>query len=241
MAMRKLLAVIVFAALFSMEAVSDAPTKSDSEFTFARVQFTMNPRWVFDYREAPWHHDYPFAEDLYLSFLREVTRVQATKESYQIVQLDSPDIFKYPWLSFSEPGYMELTTKEQNNLREYFQRGGFAMFDDFRGPALDNLRSQMKKIFPDREMFKLDVHHAIWNSFYEIKSLDMPPPYRNFDSGEPSFWGMNDEKGNLIIIADADNDLGEFWEWVDKGQMPFQPAALSVRVGVNYLIYAMTH
>jgi len=239
--MRKLLAVIVLAVLFSMEAVSDEPTKSDSEFTFARVQFTMNPRWVFDYREAPWHHDYPFAEDLYLSFLREVTRVQATKESYQIVQLDSPDIFKYPWLYFSEPGYMELTTKEQNNLREYFQRGGFAMFDDFRGPALDNLRSQMKKIFPDREMFKLDVHHPIWNSFYEIKSLDMPPPYRNFDSGEPSFWGMNDEKGNLIIIADADNDLGEFWEWVDKGQMPFQPAALSVRVGVNYLIYAMTH
>jgi len=239
--MRKLLAVIVLAVLFSVEAVSDEPTKSGSEFTFARVQFTMNPRWVFDYREAPWHHDYPFAEDLYLSFLREVTRVQATKESYQIVQLDSPDIFKYPWLYFSEPGYMELTTKEQNNLREYFQRGGFAMFDDFRGPALDNLRSQMKKIFPDREMFKLDVRHPIWNSFYEIKSLDMPPPYRNFDSGEPSFWGMNDEKGNLIIIADADNDLGEFWEWVDKGQMPFQPAALSVRVGVNYLIYAMTH
>ena len=115
--MRKLLAVLVLAVLFSMEAVSDAPTKSDSEFTFARVQFTMNPRWVFDYREAPWHHYYPFAEDLYLSFLREVTRVQASKESYQIVQLDSPDIFKYPWLYFSEPGYMELTPKEQNNLR----------------------------------------------------------------------------------------------------------------------------
>ena len=52
---------------------------------------------------------------------------------------------------------------------------------------------------------------------------------------------MKDDKGHLIIVADADNDLGEFWEWVDKGEMPFQPAALSVRLGINYLIYAMTH
>jgi Domain of unknown function (DUF4159) len=239
--MKKLIVLIVIAIGFSYEAVSDAPRKSESEFTFARVQFTMDPRWIFDYREEPWHHDYPFGEDLYLSFLKEVTRVDATRESYQIVKLDSPDIFKYPFLYFSEPGYMELTSKEEKNLREFFDRGGFAMFDDFRGPALEHLRQQMKKVFPDREMFKLDVHHPIWNSFYEIKSLDMPPPYRNFDSGDPSFWGMNDDKGNLILIADADNDLGEFWEWVDKGQMPFQPAALSVRVGIDYLIYAMTH
>lgn len=239
--MKKLLAIGILATVFAAEAVSDVPPKAAAEFTFARVQFTMIPSWVFDYKEAPWHHDYPFAEDLYLSFLKEVTGVHTTRESYQIVQLDSPDIFKYPFLYFSEPGYMELTPKEVHNLREYFQRGGFAMFDDFRGHALDNLRYQMKKVFPEREMFKVDVHHQVWNSFYEIKSLDMPPPYRNVDSGNPSFWGMSDDKGNLIVIANADNDLGEFWEWVDKGEMPFQPAALSVRVGINYLVYAMTH
>ncbi len=235
------MALIVTAGVFSLQAVSDVPPKSDSEFIFARVQFNMNPNWFFDTSEAPWHHDYPFAEDLYLSFLKEVTGVHTTKESFQIVQLDSPDIFKYPFLYFSEPGYMELTPKEETNLHEYFQRGGFAMFDDFRGRALDNLRFQMKKVFPGREMFKMDVSHQIWNSFYEITSLQTEPPYRNFDSREPTFWGMNDDKGNLIIIANADNDLGEFWEWVDRGEMPFQPAALSVRLGINYLIYAMTH
>src|SRR5439155_10042621 len=144
--MKKLLALVILAAGFSLKAVSDVPAKADSEFTFARVEFRMNSRWIFDYREAPWHHDYPFAEDLYLSFLKEVTDVHATRESYQIVQLDSPDIFKYPWLYFSEPGYMELTAGEEKNLREYFLRGGFAMFDDFRGRALDNLRFQIKKV-----------------------------------------------------------------------------------------------
>jgi hypothetical protein len=69
----------------------------------------------------------------------------------------------------------------------------------------------------------------------------MQPPYMNYDSGKPTFWGMKDDKDRVIIIANADNDLGEFWEWVDRGEMPFKPAAMSVRLGVNYLIYAMTH
>jgi hypothetical protein len=43
------------------------------------------------------------------------------------------------------------------------------------------------------------------------------------------------------MIANHNNDFGEYWEWVDRAEMPFEPAALSVRFGVNYLIYAMTH
>ena len=93
--------IVIVVIGFSLEARSDLPHKAHSEFTFARVQFTMNPRWVYDYREAPWHHDYPFAEDLYLSFIKEVTGVDTSKDSYEIVKLDSPDIFKYPFLYFS--------------------------------------------------------------------------------------------------------------------------------------------
>jgi hypothetical protein len=136
---------------------------------------------------------------------------------------------------------MDLTAKELSNLREYFNRGGFVMFDDFRGRALNNLVMQMKRVFPERGMFRLDVSSPIFNVFYDIDSLDMPAPYMNFDSGQPTFWGMKDEQDRLILIANADNDFGEFWEWVDRGEMPFQPAAQSVRLGINYLIYAMTH
>ena len=239
--MKKLLVLVVVVAAFATQAVSDVPENSDSEFIFARVQFTMNPRWIFDYREAPWHHDYPFAEDLYLGLIKEITGVHTSKESFTIVQLDSPEIFKYPFLYFSEPGYMELTPKETTNLREYFNRGGFAMFDDFRGRALNNLGIQMKKVFPDRDLIKLDVQHSIFNSFYSIDSLDVEPPYRNYDSGKPAFWAMKDDKDRLIFVANSDNDLGEFWEWVDRNEMPFKPAAQSVRFGINYLIYAMTH
>jgi hypothetical protein len=122
-------------------------------------------------------------------------------------------------------------------------RGGFIVCDDFRGRDLDILRFEMKKVFPDREFVRLDVSHPVFHSFYDIKSLEMAPPY--FDNrflGEgPQFWGMSDGKGRLIVIANRNNDLGEFMEDVDRGEKPFKEAALAVRLMINYLVYAMTH
>ena len=138
---------------------------------------------------------------------------------------------------------MELTDDERTNLREWFERGGFAVFDDFRGSDLTNLRYQMQEVFPERQMVRLDASEEIFHSFYDIDSIEMDPPYydERFGGGSVEFWGMKDESGRLMFIADQNNDLGEFFEWVDKGEMPFQPAAKATRLAVNYLVYAMTH
>jgi hypothetical protein len=91
-------------------------------------------------------------------------------------------------------------------------------------------------------MFRLDVSHEVFHSFYDMDTLEMTPPYQRFDmSGRPEFWGMLDGEERLIMVANQNNDFGEFWEWVDRGEMPFQPAAQSVKFGINYLVYAMTH
>jgi hypothetical protein len=63
----------------------------------------------------------------------------------------------------------------------------------------------------------------------------------NPDSGRPSFWGMKDEEGRLILVANADNDFGEYWEDIDRGAEALRPAVQSFQFGLNYLIYAMTH
>jgi len=239
--MKKLVALMALLVVFASQAVSDTGEKERSEFIFARVQFNMAFEAAFD-REAPWHHDYPFSEDLFLTMVKEVTGIYTSPESYEIVKLDSEDIFKYPFLYVSEPGFMELTPKEVENLRQYLNRGGFMMFDDFRGVDLRNLQLQMKKVFPDRDIVKLGLAHPVFHSFYDIDSLIMDPPYRDarFDRA-PEFWGMSDDEDRLIIVANHNNDFGEFFEWVDRGEMPFQPAAKSVRFAINYLIYAMTH
>jgi len=238
--MKKLAVLILLCAAFASLAISDVTPPKDSQFIFARVQFTMGARWLWSFQEEPWHHDYPFSEDFVLTILREVTGIHAPGDSYKIVQLDSDEIFKYPFLYFSEPGFMELKPKEVTNLREWFNRGGFAVFDDFRMRDMDNLRRQMHDVFPDRDFFRLTQDHPIFNTFYQIDSIEMDPPYYQGQM-VPEFWGLNDKDGRLIAVANHNNDFGEFFEWVDKGEMPFQPAAKATRLMVNYLIYGLTH
>src|SRR5262245_55988523 len=238
--MKKSLALAVFLALAS-QAISDVPEKRSSEFVFARVQFNMDGRWIFEYSEAPWHHDYPFSEDLFLTMVNEVTGIHTSRESFEIVQLGSPEIFKYPWVYISEPGFLSLTAKEIANFREYLNRGGFVICDDFRGRDLDILRFEMKKVLPGQEMFRLDVSHPVFHSFYDIQSLVMESPYvdARFLGGGPEFWGLNDDRGRLVMVANQNNDLGEFMEALDHGEKPLKWSALSVKLMVNYLAYAM--
>jgi hypothetical protein len=52
---------------------------------------------------------------------------------------------------------------------------------------------------------------------------------------------MDDDGGRLILVANQNNDLGEFFEWVDKGEMDLKTAAKAAKLMVNYLLYGMTH
>jgi hypothetical protein len=241
--MKKYLMLAALLAITATQAASDVSDEAGSEFVFARAQFSMSPRWILDYREAPWHHDYPFSEDLFLTMVKEVTGMHTTRKSYAVVRLDSPEIFKYPWVYISEPGYLSPTSKEISNLQEYVRRGGFLVCDDFRGRDLDVLRLVMRDVLPGREMFRMDVSHPLFHSFYDIASIVMDPPYYDarFLGGRPEFWGLTDEDGRLVLIANHNNDLGEFMEGVDHGEKPLKFAALSVKLMVNYLVYAMMH
>jgi hypothetical protein len=162
--MKKVVVLLALLAFITPQAVSDTPDKQDAEFFFARLKFNMDLRWVFgvnDQGQVPWEHDYPFSEDLFLTMVEEVTGIHTTTESYEIVELSSDDVFKYPFLYVSEPGFMDLTSKEVRNMGQYLKRGGFMMFDDFRGRDLDNLRRQLKRVFPDRDMVRLDPSHQV--------------------------------------------------------------------------------
>jgi len=231
-------AILLVTIAFLPAVTSSDSAKEDNEFTYARIRYHMTDDAIF-VREVPWHHDYPFGDEAFPAFLKEVTRVHTQTSAYQIVDIDSPDLFKYPFAYLCEPGYLDLNKKDAGNLREYLDRGGFVMVDDFRGSRhLENLVRQMKKVYPNRDIIPLDVSHPIFNSFYMIESLDMKPPYGNMPV---QFLGLQDDHGRLQMVIDYNNDLSEFWEWLDRGELPLHDAALSLKFGVNYVMYAMTH
>jgi hypothetical protein len=216
----------------------DSEPPKDVEFTYARIRYHMTPDAIFQ-REVPWHHDYPYGDETFPSFVKEVTHVRTASTAYQIVDIDSPELFKYPFAYLCEPGYLELNDKDVKNFREYLERGGFVMVDDFRGERhLNNLVYQMKKVFPKLNIIPLTLKHPIFDVFYRMESLDMRPPY---GSQPVQFLGLEDDHGRLMMVIDYNNDLSEFWEWLDQGTLPLHEAAESLKFGTNYLMYALTH
>jgi hypothetical protein len=244
-------ALLASSILFIPKSFSDAPPK-DSEFIYARVRYHMTAD-AWRVRELPWHHDYPYGDEMFPKVLSEITNIKTGPSSYQIVDIDSPDLFKYPFAYLCEPGFIELNAKDVINLREYLDRGGFLLVDDFRtsassrykggGPEDDiaNFQAQMKKVYPDRNFVRLNLSDPIFNTFYKIDSLNMIAPYI-FPGQEPvEFLGLRDPHGNLQMILNNNNDISEFWEWLDEGQASMHDAATSFHFGINDVLYAMTH
>ena len=243
--------LLVSLVSFLPTSSSDAPPR-DSEFVYARIRYHMTADGFF-MREAPWHHDYPYSDETFPTVLGEVSNVKTGPTSFQIVDIDSPELFKYPFAYLSEPGFIELNPKDVANLKEYLDRGGFLLVDDFRTAVashykggeqeddIANFRRQVKKMYPDRDFVRLDLSDPVFNTFYKITSLNMTAPYIFPGQGPVEFLGLRDTHGNLQMVLDNNNDISEFWEWINEGRMSMHDAATSFHFGINYAMYAFTH
>jgi hypothetical protein len=256
--LKRVLVLLVLALLCAGPARSDW-SEPEPEFVYARLQVSNRGGWWRHWGNyypdnPPWHHDYPFADELFVGLLHELTGVRVSPKSYKIVKLDSDEVFKYPFLYLSEPGFLDLNPKEIANLGQYIRRGGFIVVDDFRGAGylpgepeeLDVLRHYLKLAVPERELVKLDRTNPIFHSFYDIDSLEMDSPYPIIDYRrnvhlKPEFWGMFDEHGRLQVVANYNNDIGDFWKYLDMGEAPLQESTRSIRIGIDYVMYSLTH
>jgi hypothetical protein len=227
--------------------MEDLPTPRNidrSGFVYARLRYHVQEWWRGG--EVPWHHDYPDGDRMLPTALARLTAVYTKPESYQIVDIDSKELFKYPFVYLSEPGYLDLRPADVKNLHEYLERGGFVLVDDFRGNAQDNsemenLVVQLKKLYPDRELVPLQPSHPIFHAFFDVDPTNMLPPYTMYNSGEVKFLGLLDDHSRLQMIVDFNNDTSEYWQALDIGQCSIRESGLAVELGINYTIYAMTH
>jgi hypothetical protein len=203
-----------------------------TEFVFAR--------WEYSSGNDGWSHDYPDAEEHINQLIHDATKIETEKMSYRVVSMASDEIFKYPFGYLSEPGQMRLNEEEIKHFREFVDRGGFVMLDDFDGPRqFAVMKQNIDRVFPDRQMYRMTDDHAILNTYYKIDSLYVESPY---NVGAPAeFYGINNSQGELAVIICANNDIGDFWEWLDSPMYPLRPSAEGVKMGINFVLYAMTH
>lgn len=203
--------------------------------------------WTQGY--SSWTTDYPRSDRHFVQAVRRLTRIH-TRSVEQGVNLDDGDSFDWPFLYAVEVGHWNLTDAQAKTLREYLLRGGFLMVDDFHGTEEWAIfMESMKRVFPDRAVVDLDNADPIFHGIYELDDRYQVPGVQFLRSGrtyeqdgyQDRWRGIYDDHNRLMVAICHNMDLGDAWEWADEPRYPEKYAALAIRIGVNYVMYAMTH
>jgi hypothetical protein len=245
--------------------VGDIPLPPDwqekTEWAFARLMYPPSPygrygRGGFRYGGSSWQQgmaiwtqDYPRADRHFSQALRRLTRIHV-RSVEQPVNLDEGDVYDWPWLYAVQTGHWNLTDVQAKSMREFLLRGGFFMADDFWGEdEWQVFMASMKRIFPEREVVDLPNADAIFHSVYDLDDRYQVASEGSVQRGRsfkcepcPDRWrGIYDDRGRLMVAITFQSDVGDSWEWADAPYYPERYAALGIRIGVNYVVYAMTH
>ncbi len=231
-----------------------------TEWAFGRLMYPNMPgvhgrrRWTSnDWREGgrgiSWTTDYPRSDRHFSQALRRLTRIH-TRSVEQPINLDEGDQYDWPWLYAVEVGHWNLTDSQVKAMREYLDRGGFFMCDDFHGTEeWAVFVNSMQKVFPDRPIVDIPHDDPIFHTVYDLDDKYQVPGAQfirsgrtyEYDGYDPHWRGIYDAKGRLVVAICNDMDLGDSWEHADNPEYPQKFSAMGIRIGVNYVTYAMTH
>jgi hypothetical protein len=221
----------------------------DGRFTFVRVRYHPAPGGFWPGRRPSWIHGYPLAERNLMKIMNEVSLLGA-HEDIDTVTFDDPQLFRYPIAYLIEAGWWTVSAREAAGLRAYLQKGGFLFVDDFKpegwrglpGGGWEPFADAMKRVLPEAQILDMLPGDPVFHSFFEIEQLAHFP--QAYVSGDPVFKGIfedNDRSKRLMVIINYNTDVSQFWEWSGRGFRPFDQTNEAYKLGVNYLIYGLTH
>jgi uncharacterized protein DUF4159 len=262
-----LLAIAAFAQRGRFQPPDDdekiAPVH-DAEFHFVRLQYTDLPQyhrgWGYSSRDGMgsgwWNVDWPAADNHFTYGIQRLTRIDTGDPRH--FRLTDDKIFDYPWIYATQTGWWGLTDAETDRLREYLNRGGFLMTDDFWGPGTEQwetFRETMNRVFPGRQITEIEETDSAMHVLYDIREKDrtfipgsrhlrrigdsvqvIQPPGTN-----PQWHALLDDRNRMLVAVNYNTDIGDAWEFADVPYYPEEMTTLAYRYGINYIIYAMTH
>jgi hypothetical protein len=246
-------ALAAFAALVWLGVARGQPgdvstARPEAEFHFARLVYRNSPysRRGWSGRGA-WATDYPDAEFHVMQGISRFTGIDTAEvdrdgNGGRLIQLIDERVFDYPWLYAVEVGQWELDESEAKILREYLDRGGFLMVDDFWGEyQWEIFVDSMRRVFPDKPIRELGEEHELLHVLYDLDQRTQIPGRGGPRPETPHWRGIFDDDGRLMVAINFNMDMGDAWEHADDPWYPEPMTALAYKFAVNYLIYTMTH
>ena len=228
---------------------------AEAEFQMARVKYrTFGGGGSHGYYQPWWAIDYPLAEDHFFAALRRTTNIRVADEEPHL-ELSDDRIFDYPFLFLQQPGQgnWRPTPDEAGRLREYCLRGGFLLVDDLHAEwAWTIFERAIKQVFPDRPIVEIPDNDPLMHVFFDLDERTPIPGVRHLRmsrggqivaqlEGPPHWRGIYDDQGRLMVAINFNSDMGDSWEHADDPYYPVPMTALGYKLGINYVVYAMTH
>ena len=96
---------------------------------------------------------------------------------------------------------------------------------------------------------QLSLDHPVFHAFYDIREILQVPnvyqarggPTHELDGYNPHVRGIFDDQGRLMVLINWNTDLGDAWEWADNPRYPLRYSTYAYELGINFVIYAMSH
>jgi hypothetical protein len=220
-----------------------------AEFSWSRLRYTSAMSSFGGYDYGTWSRDYPKADRQFLLAMKRLTRING-RSTEQVVDLDGDDIFNYPWVYAVQVQTWTFTDAEAKRMRDFLLKGGFLMVDDFHGTAdWENFMNGMRMVFPNRPVEDLDNKDEIFHVLYDLDDRFQVPGEQYIRTGRtyekdgyvPKWRAIRDDKGRVMVAICHNMHLGDAWEWADSPEYPEKFAGMAFRIGLNYIIYGMTH
>ena len=154
-----------------------------------------------------------------------------------VVEAGSERLFDYPVVFATGHGRMAFSARERENLRRYLANGGFLHVDDNYGLD-ESFRPEVKKLFPDSPLVELPFDHAIYHCMYSFpRGL---PKIHEHHGGPPHGYGVI-LRGRVVLFYSYNTDINDGWEDAEVHNDPAERREAALRMGVNVLVYALTH
>lgn len=234
------------------DPVDDPPDAGvKAEFSFGRLRYRSGYGGRGGRRGGgSWGTDANRADRLFSIAMRRLTRVD-TQSVEEVIDVDEGPLLDYPWLYAVEVGRWFVNQAQGKRLREYLDRGGFLMVDDFHGEAeWANFMEGLRQIYPDKPVVDIPNDDPIFHMISDLSDrVQIPGAYYvrsgltyERDDGQTAHWrGIYDAKGRVVVAICHNVDLGDAWQYADEPRYPEKFAAQALRIGVSYVIYSMTH
>ena len=241
----------------------------DGRFTFVRMNYESTPDGYWYGGTPAWSHGYPVAEKNLVQIMNEISYLGANTEGFNSLRFDDPELYKYPIAYVIEPDWWAITEAESKGLRDYMLKGGFVIVDDFKvmvrgggfrrgfgggggseyvrepgfgGGGWPSFEAMMQSVMPNYKFYEMPENHPIFHAFFEIPHLKNFP--QAYIPGSPIFRALyedNDPEKRIMMIVNYNTDISQYWEWSGRGLRPFEDTNEAYKLGVNYLIYGLTH